>query len=61
MTKNENTVEFRVEQLESRDAPKTGNVLCGGAEGPSIAADWGEFKQANDGEMALGQALTGLS
>ncbi len=61
MTKNENTVEFRIESLENRDAPKIHNVLSGSSEAPSIATGWGDFKQANDGEMALGQALTVVS
>ena len=42
------TAQFRIETLESRDAPKAvGSLVCGGAGEPSIMKGVREFRLAN--------------
>ncbi len=53
MTKNYTTVEFNIEPLESRIAPRMHGTLIsqgGGAKG------WGAYQQAYDDNVILGRA-----
>ena len=53
MTKNYTTVEFNIEPLESRIAPRMHGTLIsqgGGAKG------WGTYQQDYDNNVKLGQA-----
>ena len=43
------TAQFRIETLESRDAPKAvGSLVSGGAGEPSIMKGFAEYKAANE-------------
>ncbi len=53
MTKNYTTVEFTIEPLESRIAPKMGGNLISQGGG---AAGWGEYQRAFDDNVILGRA-----
>ncbi len=64
MTKNHTTVEFTIEPLENRDAPKLfsiGETINGGAGGPSGMNSWGEYKKLYGDGIVFGQAFNGVS
>ena len=53
MTKNHTTVEFTIETLESRIAPRMhGNLISQGGG----AVGWGTYQQDYDNNVKLGQA-----
>ena len=51
MTKNHTTVEFTIEPLENRDAPKLGlgAYINGGPGTGSLMRDYGDMKKTIDG------------
>ena len=63
MTKNTNTpVQFTIEPLENRDAPKgLGITVNGCSDGPSYMSDWGEYKQSDGSAAAPGFNMSFIS
>ena len=61
MTKNHTTVEFTIEPLENRDAPKIGQMINGGAGAPSGMSEWGAYKKLYGDGIVFGQAFNAAS